>query len=266
MNTFKNTTLLFFLFGMLTNFTFAQTKDSNEITVRILTFNILHGATTNNDFDLDQLASVINDVKPDLVALQEVDFKTNRARKYDLITELGWRTKMAPLFGKAMNFDGGAYGVGILSKNPIITSNTMLLPSSPSKEPRTSLEVLVALESGDTIRFVATHLDHKNDSPDRINQVKTINKKFVLNDYPTILAGDLNDTPESEALSILKTYWTDSFGDDPEPTYSSDNPRKKIDYIMFRPAEKWEVIENKVICDKVASDHCVVLSVLQLKK
>lgn len=249
---------------LVSNTVFAQ--DEKDATVRVLSFNILHGATTKGDFDLDKLASVINNVKPDLVALQEVDFKTNRARKYDLATELGWRTKMAALFGKAMNFDGGAYGVGILSKNPIIASNTLLLPSSPGKEPRTSLEVLVELESGDTIRFVATHLDHKNDSPDRINQVKTINKKFVQNDYPTILAGDLNDKPESKALSILKTYWTDSFGDKPEPTYSSDDPRKKIDYIMYRPVEKWEVIENKVICDEVASDHCVVLSVLRLKK
>lgn len=244
---------------------FAQ-NNSEENTVRILTFNILHGATTKGDFDLDKLASVINKVNPDLVALQEVDYKTKRAKNYDLATELGLRTKMAPLFGKAMNFDGGAYGVGILSKNPIIRSNNLPLPYSRGNEPRTSLEILIELKSGDTIRFVATHLDHKNDSPDRINQVKTINNEFVKKDYPAILAGDLNATPESETISILKKYWMDSFSDQPEPTYSSDNPRKKIDYIMYRPAEKWEVVENKVICDKVASDHCVVLSVLRLVK
>ena len=249
---------------LCSNILFAQNK--KNVTVRVLSFNILHGATTNGDFDLDKLAAVINDVNPDLVAMQEVDFKTNRAKNYDLVTELGWRTKMAPLFGIAMPFDGGGYGEGILTKMPILESRNVALPHSPKNEPRAALEVLVQLESGDTIAFIATHLEHQESSPDRINQVKKINEVFATGKYPSILAGDLNATPDSEPISILNRYWTDSFGDNPEPTYSSDNPIKKIDYIMFRPAEKWEVIENRVICDEVASDHCVVLSVLRLKK
>lgn len=244
----------------------AQQKNSDEITIRVLTFNILHGATTKGDFDLDKIASIIKQAHPDLVALQEVDFKTNRARNYDLVTELGWRTKMASLFGKAMNFDGGGYGEGILTKMPIIASRTINLPHSPNNEPRAALEVTVKLESGDTICFIGTHLEHQKENPDRIDQTKKINEIFVPNKYPTILAGDLNDTPESEAILILKKFWTDSFGSNPEPTYSSDNPRKKIDYIMFRPAKNWEVIESRVICDTIASDHCSVLSVLKLEK
>jgi endonuclease/exonuclease/phosphatase family metal-dependent hydrolase len=244
---------------------FAQ-NDSEQTIVRVLTFNILHGATTNGDFDLDTIASVIKNANPDLVAMQEVDFKTNRAKKYDLATELGWRTKMAALFGIAMPYDGGGYGEGILTKMPIIASRNVPLPHSPGNEPRTALEVLVQLESGDTICFVGTHLEHQKDSPDRIDQVKKLNAVFAKNKYPTILAGDLNATPESKPIAILKKHWKDSFGESPQATYSSDDPRKKIDYILFRPAKKWEVIENKVICDTVASDHCAVLSVLRLVK
>ncbi len=248
---------------LIPGFGFAQHEV--ETTVRILSFNILHGATTNGDFDLDKLAAVIQKENPDLVALQEVDFKTNRAKRYDLATELGWRTSMIPLFGKAMNFNGGAYGVGILCRNPIITSRNFPLPATEGNEPRTSLEVLIAI-NGDTIRFVATHLDHKKESMDRILQVKAINDEFVKTDYPTILAGDLNATPFSKSITILKKYWSDSVGDKPEPSYPSDNPVKKIDYILFRPAEKWEAVENRTICDEVASDHCAVFSVLKLLK
>jgi endonuclease/exonuclease/phosphatase family metal-dependent hydrolase len=61
----------------------------DKTTVRVLTFNILHGATTQNTFDLDTIASVIIAAQPDFVALQEVDFKTQRAHQYDLVTELG---------------------------------------------------------------------------------------------------------------------------------------------------------------------------------
>ncbi len=235
-----------------------------EQTLTVLTYNILHGATTKGDFDLDKIAAVINAFDPDLVALQEVDFKTKRAKSYDLVTELGWRAKMAPLFGQAMPYDGGGYGEGVLCKMPIIRSRNVALPHSPGNEPRAALEVLVELKSGDTIAFIGTHLEHQQTSTDRIDQVKKINEVFVSNHYPSILAGDLNATPESEAISILKELWIDASG--VGKTYPSDNPRVKIDYIMYRPSEKWELIETKVICDKVASDHCAVLSVLRIKK
>jgi len=68
------------------------------------------------DFDLSIIASVIKSANPDLVALQEVDFKTNRTRNMDLTAELGMLTNLTPLFGKAMPYDGGEYGEGILSR------------------------------------------------------------------------------------------------------------------------------------------------------
>lgn len=235
-------------------------------TLRVLTFNILHGATTRGNFDLDKIAEVINENDPDLVALQEVDFKTKRAKGYDLVTELGWRTKMAPLFGIAMPFDGGAYGEGILTKMPVLESENVALPHSPGNEPRTALSVLMQLATGDTIRFIGTHLEHQQNSNDRIGQVKKIIEKFAGCPFPTILAGDLNDVPDSKPISMLKKYWTDSAEYNPDPTYSSEKPEKKIDYILYRPANRWEVIETRVVCDSIASDHCAVLSVFKHKK
>jgi endonuclease/exonuclease/phosphatase family metal-dependent hydrolase len=111
-----------------------STPDSSRI-VRVLTFNILHGATTEGDFDLDAIAKVIQEARPDLVALQEVDFLTNRARKYDLVTELGWRTRLAPLFGRAMPYDGGEYGEGVLSRYSFVETRNWALPHGPDKEP-----------------------------------------------------------------------------------------------------------------------------------
>lgn len=260
----------FFLLIFITVIVFTETnvlaQNVDEgISLRILTFNILHGATMNGDFDLDRIASVIKDAEPDFVALQEVDFKTRRAKNYDLVTELGWRTKMAPLFGKAMDYDEGAYGEGILTRLPITSSRNIPLPHSPGNEPRAALEVTVKLGSGEMINFIGTHLEHQKESLDRIDQVKEINKVFISNKYPTILAGDLNDTAESEPIRILREHWTDAAGENMEPTFPSDGPVKKIDYILFRPAERWEVVENKVICDTVASDHCALLTVLKLK-
>ncbi len=106
----------------------AQQETQNKRTVKILTFNIYHGATMKGDFNLDVLANVIKETDPDLVAMQEVDFKTNRAKGYDLPTELGWRTKLAPLFGRAMPYSGGEYGEAILSRWSFISSRNFALP------------------------------------------------------------------------------------------------------------------------------------------
>ncbi len=249
----------------LSNHGWSQTtKESNKV-IRVLTFNILHGATTNGDFDLDVIAKVISDTDPDFVALQEVDFKTNRAKKYDLVTELGWRTKLTPLFGKAMDFDSGEYGEGILSKYTFLKSRNVGLPYSEGNEPRAALEITSVLASGDTIAFVGTHLDHLKNGNDRLAQAKKLNDTFSKNTYPTILAGDLNDVPGSDPIKELEEIWLAAYDkENPQGTYPSVNPIKKIDYVMFYPKDRWRIIKTEVIENAVASDHCAYLVTVEL--
>ncbi|MDY7396703.1 hypothetical protein UMM65_15750 [Aureibaculum sp. 2210JD6-5] len=59
----------------------SQTKIDSTKIVRVLTFNILHGATTKGDFNLEVIAKVIKDANPDFVALQEVDNKIQQGKK-----------------------------------------------------------------------------------------------------------------------------------------------------------------------------------------
>ena len=241
-----------------------NTVDSSKV-VKVLSFNIYHGETTKGDFNLDAISKVIIEANPDFVALQEVDFRTNRAMQYDLVTELGWRTKMAPLFGKAMNYDGGEYGEGILSRYSFLQTRNVALPFSPGNEPRTALEVLSLLPSGDTIAFVGTHFDHTRKKKDRVIQAEKINEVFSQNRYPTILAGDLNAVPGSKPIDILEKVWQPTYDKkDPAATFPSDDPEIKIDYVMSFPKNRWRVLETKVIQDAIASDHCAYLVSLEL--
>lgn len=241
----------------------AQSKIDSSRVVRVLTYNILHGETMNGDFDQDRIARVIMSAKPDLVALQEVDRKTNRAKNLDLVTELGVRTGLLPLFGKAMDFDGGGYGEGVLSNFSFLTTENHVLPYQEGKEARAALEVNVIINSGDTIRFVGTHLDHTKEEINRITQVKRLVELFSKDSRPSILVGDLNARPDSDPMDILLTEWSRSFQED-TPTFPSADPRIKIDYVLFRPATRWKVLETKVIDEKIASDHNPVLVVLEL--
>jgi endonuclease/exonuclease/phosphatase family metal-dependent hydrolase len=243
----------------------SQTSIDQSRIVKVLSFNILHGATTKGDFDLDAIAKVIIDASPDFVAMQEVDFITNRAKKYDLVTEMGWRAKMAPIFARAMDYDGGEYGEGVLSKHTFIQTRNVALPFTPGNEPRAAIEIITVLPSGDTIAFVGTHLDHLRDEKDRVAQVKKINEIFSSNIYPTILAGDLNATPGSRPINILEEMWSGSYNTNkPEPTFPSHKPSKKIDYVMFYPKNRWKILEKEVIQDSIASDHCAYLVTLEL--
>lgn len=247
---------------------FAQGLDEpsaeEPIRLKVMTYNIYHGETMKGDFDLDRIARVILDEDPDFVALQEVDFLTRRARGYDLATELGWRTKMAPLFGRAMKYDGGEYGEAILSKHSFVSTRNVPLPHSEDREPRAALEATITHPSGATIALVGTHLDHLRDERDRLAQAQAIVKAFSKNALPTILAGDLNALPKSETLALLRRHWTAAHGDSPAPTFPSKAPRSKIDYIMFAPKDRWRVIELRVIADEIASDHCALVAELEL--
>jgi endonuclease/exonuclease/phosphatase family metal-dependent hydrolase len=254
--------VLFFMSSLI----FGQHSKQKNNTIKVLSFNILHGATTNGSFDLDVIANVIKKADADFVSLQEVDFKTNRAKKYDLPTELGIRTKMASVFGRAMYYDGGEYGEGILSKTSFLSTRNVALPYTKGNEPRAALEITTVLKSGDTISFIGTHLDHLETDTDRVSQAKEINKVFSENKYPTILSGDLNDTPNSRTINILESFWKASYKKtNPQKTFPSENPLKKIDYVLFYPKKKWKVISRETICDVIASDHCGYLVTLELQ-
>ena len=257
--------IILFLLTSLARTAVSQGVTGSSDTVRILSFNIYHGATMKGDFNLDLIAGVIKEADPDLVALQEVDFKTRRALGYDLATELGWRTKMASLFGMAMPYDGGGYGEGVLSRYSFIASRNMPLPFTGNNEPRAALMVTTKLPEGDTIIFIGTHFDHTGNEADRILQAKKVNELLSGVRYPAILAGDLNAEPGSTPILILEDLWGHAYDEAvPSPTYPSDAPAKKIDYVMYYPKDRWKVISSEVICDSVVSDHCAHLVVLEL--
>ncbi len=263
----KNLKVLLLPFFMIFSFTgkAQDVADENRTLLRVLSYNILHGATVNRDNDLDVVSRAILKADPDVAALQELDYRTNRADRLDVTAEIAKSTNMVSIFAKAVDWDGGEYGQALLSKYTFLKTGKADLPTYKGNEPRIAIESLLILPAGDTIRLVGTHLDHQKDSNERIEQVKELTRIFPEDNIPTILAGDMNDIPGSETIRILESKWGSSYDqEDPIPTFPSHAPEKKIDYVLFYPKERWKVVERQVLCDKVASDHCAVLVVLEL--
>jgi endonuclease/exonuclease/phosphatase family metal-dependent hydrolase len=114
------------------------------------------------------------------------------------------------------------------------------------------------------ITFISTHLDHTSVETDRPAQAKKINEAFA-NEPLAILAGDMNAKPGTEPLKILGEQWTDTTGPDAAPTVPVTNPKAKIDYVLYKPASRFRVVETRVLDEAVASDHRAFLAVVEVQ-
>jgi endonuclease/exonuclease/phosphatase family metal-dependent hydrolase len=235
------------------------------ITLRVLTYNIHHGEGIDGRLDVARQAGVVIGAQPDLVALQEVDQKTERAGGMSELDEFERLTHMYGAFGKAMDYAGGAYGVAVLSKWPLRRVNNRPLPSFDDREPRTALTVETPIGGrGPVIEFTSTHLDQTRDPENRIAQAKYLNDVLARSDgRASILAGDMNSRPGTEVMDLLETRWTNPLVLDPSPISPSGRPRMRVDCVLFRPAATWRVVESRIIDETVASDHRPLLVVFE---
>ena len=97
----------------------AQDKD----TLKVMTYNLRFGELAS----MSDFAGFINSEKPDIVALQECDWATYRERApkqhgVKFVNELAWRTGMFGLYGRSIDYKQGYYGIGILSRYPVVKS------------------------------------------------------------------------------------------------------------------------------------------------
>jgi endonuclease/exonuclease/phosphatase family metal-dependent hydrolase len=242
-----------------------RSAQTAPITLRVLTYNIHHGEGTDGRFDLARLAGVVAGVQPDLVALQEVDEGTERANGVDELAELARLTRLHAVFGKAMDYLGGGYGVAVLSRWPVLHTHNDPLPTLADHEPRTALTVEVAAGDGrPRIEFTSTHLDQSRDPESRLAQARYLNERLVREDgQATILAGDLNARPDTDVIGLLEEHWTNPRAADPAPVTPTGRPRSRVDYVLVRPVSSWRVVESSIVDDSVASDHRPVLVVLE---
>jgi len=233
----------------------------STIDLRVLAYNIRHGLGMDDSVDLTKAARIINSLDPDLVALQEIDSATERTRSVDQAAVLGSLTGMHAAFGDFMKYQGGKYGMALLSRHPIERLQNHRLPGNT--EPRSALTALVRHAStGTKILFVGIHL--YSTAQERLAQAQTLVDLMSSTIVPVILAGDFNSTPESEVIKLLRHHWYVPEKGDDSLTFPSIDPDREIDFIMFRPRAAFEILESRVIHEPLASDHRPVLLTLRL--
>lgn len=239
----------------------AQGKPGVKNTLRVLCYNIHHGRGTDDKVDLPRLARVIRSVDPDLVALQEVDNTTKRTGGVDQTAELARLTDLHGVFGRQIDFQGGTYGQAVLSRFPITGSAIHVLPGEPDRETRIAFETRMNI-FGKEHSFVSTHLHHQSNDF-RVKQSEKIREVFAGADRPVMVVGDLNAYPNSQPLKVFRKDWGSATADKAIPTFPSQKPAHQIDYILFKPKDRFLVQQVKVLEEPVASDHRPIFAVLE---
>ena len=231
-------------------------------TLKLMTYNLRFGELAS----MEQIADYISSEHPDIVALQECDWATNRTRAPHqngvmFVNELAYHTGMFGIYGKSINYAGGYYGIGILSRYPILRYERVLLPNDGKTEQRSMLIADIELPDGTVITFVNTHLEVKT-SQMRIEQVRFIEKYLKGRKNQIFLAGDMNAIPDSEEMRMLRENGMDLTNK--VFTYHTSKPEIKIDYIYSKPSKNVELLGTEVQEDIKLSDHFPVISTIVL--
>ena len=235
--------------------------DSNPVSLRIMAYNIRHGRGMDDSLDLERSARLINSLQPDIVTLQEIDNGTERTGNVDQAAMLAQLTGMHGVFGAFMDYQGGQYGMALLSRFPVSEYHNHVLPDG--REPRSALAARIQIPPTDQeIIVVGIHLYATEQ--ERLAQAQTIVVLFETESTPVILAGDFNSQPQSEVMRLLGTIWEIPAKGEDHLTFPSDTPDREIDFILFRPDSAFRVAASRVIHEPLVSDHRPVLLTLEI--
>ncbi|MGV8138230.1 MAG: endonuclease/exonuclease/phosphatase family protein [Mangrovibacterium sp.] len=253
-------TILLFLSCFLLAFANSDAQ-TDPVRLKIMSFNVCRSGELTR-YSVEPFVNLIRQYQPDIIALQELDYKTTRNTGIDFTTKLGAALGMFPVFGRTIYYQGGEYGIGVLSRYPFSSVKTEPLPSpAGTKEQRAVLITEIRLPSGRDIRFASTHLDHSTDAIGSA-MAGALNNFLLKDQMPTIVGGDFNAQPESGTIANVMQPWKQFCNN--EPT-SPDNPTKKIDYLFGYPKEKCKTISYQVITRTGISDHCPIVAEVEFE-
>lgn len=252
--------------------TTGSADSSGKGNLRVLTFNIHHGAGTDDVLDLEHVATVIEESGAQVVALQEVD--RHWGERSDFVDQAAWlgeRLGMRSVYGANLDeapvppaTERRQYGTAILSAYPITSWTNTPLPKFEGGEQRGLLEAHLDV-GGTPVRVFNTHLQHDN-AAERQAQADAIVDRIGRSRRPALLMGDLNAVPDTPEIATLTRRLTDVWarvGDGDGFTIPVEAPDRRIDYVLTTPS--LQPVSAEVIATD-ASDHLPVAAALNLDR
>jgi endonuclease/exonuclease/phosphatase family metal-dependent hydrolase len=284
--------------GLLLAVTVSQ---SQAETVRVVTFNLLHGGPWSgligNGVDLDERLELVVEqlaaLRPDVVALQEASVGGKRGNVAERLGRaLGFEWIHAPttsqVFGigwldraitSLIRFDEGP---AVLSRFPIVGSEIVALPRCANRLfPRVLLRVEVRTPHG-ALDFYSTHTSRDACQLRRVAELVGARRGPL----PAIVAGDFNTRESADAYGeLLNAGFVDAFravnpgamgSTSRQQVYAVESTvSHRIDFVFVGPGGDGvpRVLESRVVLDTPRrrpdgtalwpSDHYGVLAVIE---
>jgi endonuclease/exonuclease/phosphatase family metal-dependent hydrolase len=242
------------------------------VTLRIATLNIWN-RMGEWEARLAAIRHALRELSPDVIGLQEV-LRFDGFDQAELVAEgMGYHI----VYGRHPEAQH-PMGNAILSRFPVLRSETLSLPTGDTDERRTAVFAELDTPAGRLPMF-NTHLNWKLDE----GHVRELQVRFITDAiadlaplgttaFPAVLVGDLNAAPESDEIRFLggltslggpRVYFADCFGlvgQGDGATFSRRNPyaaplrepNRRIDYVFVRGPDdrgRGEPLEANVCFD-----------------
>lgn len=245
-----------------------------------LTLN-LHGTIDRWLGRRELIVAGLVDRQPDIIAFQKANFWGGQVQWIlrQIHSRIGgrvYRGIQRRHRGLGSLFDG----VAVLSKFPIVYYETLSLP-----ENRTALLANVELPTGDTLDIVSCHLISGNRLPEvRYQQAMELTGWMTIpgRSQYQIVAGGLNDTPDSRTIRRMKqqyaSAWEAAHGYEPIATWPTalggdvENWTGCLDYLFATSnlnVSRAEMFGNKIHPEDETlfmSDHVGIEATFSLEK
>lgn len=257
--------------ALLASCAHAGPRADRELTV--LVYNIHAGKDAAGADNLSRVADVVRESGADVVLLQEVDRNTRRSGPADQPAALARLTGYGVAFGRTIEFQGGEYGIALLSRWPIRRDTLIPLAVTAAGQGTAQREqrgVLAAVVDGPGGAFVVlnTHLDASGEDTWRVREVADVlgaAAGFRESGLSLLVGGDLNALPESPVHQALRAAgfrdaWPEC-GTGDGFTFPAAAPSRRIDYLYLPTGTR--CLYARVVPGE-ASDHHALLVRLRL--
>lgn len=245
-------------------------------TLKVLSLNLAHGrkdawhqillSRDTIQANLDEVARVLQEERPDVVALQEADAPSLWSGQFHHVAYLAQRAGI-PHFvhGEHVARLKLAYGTALVSRHCV--HDPLSHRFTPSRPTPSKGVVACAIQwpgrPGFWVDVVSVHLDFSRKSV-RTRQARELIDRLADRRHPRVLMGDFNCGfgPKDTTLRLL-TEELDLRAHEPEAEHLMSFPtlRKRLDWILVSP--EFDFVEYRTL-PHVLSDHRAVVATLRL--
>ena len=223
--------------------------------MRILTYNTRGSLGMDGRRSTPRIAQLVRHLTPDVVCFQEIHRRTFQVGGEDQPAMFADSLGRPFVFQNNLTIGLGGYGVGIAYRGELRRSREHHLPSKT--EPRGALEVQLR-DVGGLPRLTVFCTHWGLDAEERTHQAVALAHSVRAAGHPVIVCGDFNEDAAGSAVKSLleATGLLDADAAQNRPTFISDNPTVRIDFVLHSADLAVRHIE---VVKSLASDHLPVL-------